>query len=1150
MANDGNRSQTARAPRSLAARCSKAFSRRDWKHGQEYFEQNRVKIVQTKNWMLHAKVRGSEARPYDVWLDWTDAEVLELEVECTCPRFEDVEICKHVAATILAADHEGIGETIPDLGLLGLTSGANFANDADLDESGDIDDFPEIDEPIVSRAKSRPNVTPPAWQASLRALRDVQAEELARRATFSGKPWSQPREIWYLLDVAQTPARGWPCVSLCQRILKKDGSPGALKPIRLTLEESTGLSNAEDRLLVGMLAGNERGPSVSYYNYNYRSFEKLSDFAVAPPLFDALLPRLSASQRFGWLPSGESSSDSVRRLAWDDGPPWKFKLDVSQSTDRKHWQIRGLLERGDAARELSEPLAILASGLVIYPDLIARFESGDDFRWVISLRSTGPILVPVGESHQLAEQLAQMPHLPQVELPSELQWQELSTPLVPWASISMPKHGRHREAECQVTFRYDERLATPSGGPPAWFDGETKTVVRRDPAAEAEAIRFLQRCGAYRPGYYSNGAVDALQVSPALVPELVRKLIFAGWQVESEGSRIRRAGAVTMNIASGVDWFDLEGACDFDGVSVSLPKLLAAVRGGTHFVALDDGTQGVLPEDWLARFAPLAELGQAQGDRLRYVPAQAALLDALLASQESQKITVDRAFSKLRERLRTFDGVRPGKEARSFVGELRPYQREGLGWLGFLDEFGFGGCLADDMGLGKTVQVLAFLDARRARLARRRKKAEWDNATTAPSLVVVPRSLVFNWLEEARRFAPKLRVLNYTGTDRGGSLERLSDHDLVVTTYGTLRQDIVRLREFEFDYAILDEAQAIKNAASQAAKACRLLKTRRRLAMTGTPVENHLGELWSLFEFLNPGMLGRNQKLNALISASRPGAKLGINGQPAAPSADLTILARALRPFMLRRTKQQVLSELPDKTEQTLFCELDGSERKAYEELRDYYRRTLLERIDKVGVNKAKIHVLEALLRLRQASCHLGLLDPKTADGGSAKLETLLENLTEIVEEGHKALVFSQFTSLLAIVRKQLEKRGIVFEYLDGRTVKRQAKVERFQTDQACPLFLISLKAGGQGLNLTAADYVFILDPWWNPAVEAQAVDRAHRIGQQRHVFAYRLIARDTIEEKILQLQSRKRELAEAIVSADQSLLRSLTAEDLNVLLS
>jgi SNF2 family DNA or RNA helicase len=359
-----------------------------------------------------------------------------------------------------------------------------------------------------------------------------------------------------------------------------------------------------------------------------------------------------------------------------------------------------------------------------------------------------------------------------------------------------------------------------------------------------------------------------------------------------------------------------------------------------------------------------------------------------------------------------------------------------------------------------------------------------------------------------------------------------------VTTYGTLRRDIIKLKDVHFDYAILDEAQAVKNATAQVAKACRLLQADHRLAMTGTPVENHLGELWSLFEFLNPGMLGSSTAFNAIARSSGD-----------VDTAGLRMLAAGLRPFILRRTKSQVLTELPDKTEQTVFCDLPRAQRKLYDELRTYYRTSLSQRIAEVGLQRAKIHVLEALLRLRQAACHPGLIDARRTREESAKIEALLEQLDAVVAEGHKALVFSQFTSLLAIVRSHLDQQGFVYEYLDGRTRKRQEKVMRFQEDPHCPLFLISLKAGGQGLNLTAADYVFILDPWWNPAVEAQAVDRAHRIGQTRRVFAYRLISRDTVEEKILELQQHKRALADAIVSADNSVMRHLTAEDVQRLL-
>jgi len=343
----------------------------------------------------------------------------------------------------------------------------------------------------------------------------------------------------------------------------------------------------------------------------------------------------------------------------------------------------------------------------------------------------------------------------------------------------------------------------------------------------------------------------------------------------------------------------------------------------------------------------------------------------------------------------------------------------------------------------------------------------------------------------------------------------------------------------EFDYVVLDEAQAVKNAATASAKAVRLLRGKHKLALSGTPVENHLGELWSLFEFLNPGMLGAASVLKMAGGLAR-------NPSPEARA----LLAHALRPFILRRTKQQVARELPEKTEQTIFCELEGAQKKHYEELRDHYRMTLLDRVRHEGLGRSKMHVLEALLRLRQAACHPGLLDTTRVDEPSAKLEVLLAQLAEVLEEGHKALVFSQFTSLLAIVRRRLDRDGVRYEYLDGATTNRQAHVEAFQNDAGCGLFLISLKAGGLGLNLTAAEYVFLLDPWWNPAVEAQAVDRAHRIGQTRPVFAYRLIARDTVEEKVLQLQKTKRDLADAILSEDNSLIRDLRSEDLELLLS
>jgi SNF2 family DNA or RNA helicase len=581
-----------------------------------------------------------------------------------------------------------------------------------------------------------------------------------------------------------------------------------------------------------------------------------------------------------------------------------------------------------------------------------------------------------------------------------------------------------------------------------------------------------------------------------------------------------------MEVISGVDWFELAGTAEFGDVTVSVPKLLRALKHGEETVRLDDGTFGIVPEEWMKKYRLLAELGTMEQNRIRFTRPQAGLLDALLAAEP---VKMDAAFNQIRRELQQFAGVEPAQPPPGFTGELRHYQLEGLGWLLFLQRFGFGGCLADDMGLGKTVQVLALLESRRAL----RVKA---GDAPAASLVVVPRSLVFHWKAEAARFTPKLRILDHTGALRSKPGDHFEDYDVVLTTYGTLRRDALHFKNQTFDYCILDEAQAIKNAGTLSAKAARLLKAKHRLAMSGTPVENHLGELWSLFEFLNPGMLG---------SASVFGA-----ARQDASAATRSVLARALKPFILRRTKGEVARELPAKVEQTIFCDLKPPERKLYNELRDYYRTRLLKNNGEQPAGRVKFQALEALLRLRQAACHIGLIDKNKTGESSAKLETLFAQLEQVLEEGHKTLVFSQFTSLLALVRNRLDRDKIPYVYLDGKTRDREARVEQFQHDETMRIFLISLKAGGLGLNLHAAEYVYLLDPWWNPAVEAQAIDRAHRIGQTRQVFAYRLIARDTGEEKVLALQRTKRDLADAIITADNSLLQSLTREDLELLLS
>ncbi|MEX0774483.1 MAG: SNF2-related protein [Phycisphaeraceae bacterium] len=724
-------------------------------------------------------------------------------------------------------------------------------------------------------------------------------------------------------------------------------------------------------------------------------------------------------------------------------------------------------------------------------------------------------------------------------------------------------------------------------------------MIRRDRRREEEALSLLVSLG-FRADPESSGDDALAGVLPLKqMPQAVNTLLARGWDVSADRKVIRQAGTPSFSITSGIDWFELHGGVRFSGDGgdqvVQLPEILAALRQGRSMVTLGDGSQGLLPEEWLDAHGLLWNVGKIEGDHLRFKATQAAVLDALLDSQEL--VDVDAKFAQVRQRLHEFDGVKPLDAPASFVGSLRPYQREGLGWLAFLRWFGTGGILADDMGLGKTIQVLAMLaeayetkvspgttpgngageipatlEDSHGRAWPQNPKSEIRNPQF-PTLVVAPRSVVFNWIDEAQHFTPNLRVLSYHGAEREALRQAFDQYDLVVTSYGLMRRDVDELRKTPFHYVVLDEAQAIKNPGSQVAKAARLLQAQHRLALTGTPVENHLGDLWSIFEYLNPGMLGSSTHFSQLVkNAVQEARGSRSNGHEApapveaeAPAGDdapvlgprllqstevAGQLGRALRPFVLRRTKKQVLADLPEKTEQTILCEMEPPQRQVYDQLLRHYRGTLLAQASPTGGGGSML-VLEALLRLRQAACHPGLIDPKRVGDPSAKLEALLEDLTELIDEGHKALVFSQFTSFLAIVRQRLDAAGIVYEYLDGQTRHRKQRVQRFQNDPDCPLFLISLKAGGLGLNLTAAEYVFILDPWWNPAVENQAIDRAHRIGQTRHVFAYRMICQDTVEQRIAELQERKRHLADAIIGEQpESLLQALTREDLERLLS
>ncbi len=1141
----------------LADRCRTYFEMNDIMRGTKYFEQRFVEIYNLTGDSVQATSIGSGGMEYLIDIDWRKADVGRLGVSCTCARFDDGYLCKHLWATILEVDESELGAILPGSGKLQV--GSHEWND----EADDYEHPDQVEGTPKARALKNKSTTQTSWIETLDFVRRKQLTSHSRSHRQPDIIPTRSRRILYVLDIPLSITNKGLIITLQQQERKKNGDLGKPKSFRIDSEKTKASLDPADRALLELFDANGHWSIRNIEGqrrYDYHDYSpSYTTIRIPKANQDLLLPQLAATGRFICQIDPSIPLEESLPIKWDSSTPWRFTLAITANDENRRWTVRGRFLRDGATRDFSDSLFSLDNFLFFKTGELCPFETTNAIPWLQALHLQTEITIPYKERTPFLRKLFSSPGLPHVELPENLNVEMVKTRPKPKLKVHTPKYrlSSSQALLADVTFLYghddqyeaertDDRRSfyseqitgqdegvTTKGSPTDTVVPTTDQVFLRDHETEREFLSHLIEFP-FRKASREHLENCELEFSQKHLASIVDKLAAKGWKIEAEGKLFRSANAFRMEITSGIDWFELDAAFDFDGVEAKLPDILAAVRKGSKYVELGDGTRGILPEQWLARYADLANLGDSEEGKVRFKPSQALIIDALITEQASNQdqMRVDRKFSRFRERLRSLDGVKAKNPPRTFQGKLRNYQCEGLGWFHFLRELGLGGCLADDMGLGKTIQTLALLEHRRTR---RLGKEE----VRTPSLVVVPKSLVFNWIDEASRFTPKIRALNYTGVGRKQHIPDFGDYHIIVTTYGTLRLDIANLRDQAFDYAILDEAQAIKNSKSQAAKASLLLNAKHRLALTGTPIENHLGELWSLFEFLNPGMLGLSSSFTSLCkNASRDNLE------------SLTDLAKAVAPFILRRVKGQVLKELPEKTEQTIYCELSPKERKAYNEIRDYYREKLSKTIKEKSFKQSKIQILEALLRLRQASCHLGLVDKKRASEPSAKISTLLEQVREVIGEGHKVLVFSQFTSLLAIVRSFLDKDGIHYEYLDGSTRNRKERVENFQNDPNCPLFLISLKAGGHGLNLTAADYVFILDPWWNPAVEAQAIDRTHRIGQTRPVFAYRIIATDTVEEKVLMLQEGKRKLADAIITANDSLIRKLTADDLKLMLS
>lgn len=586
---------------------------------------------------------------------------------------------------------------------------------------------------------------------------------------------------------------------------------------------------------------------------------------------------------------------------------------------------------------------------------------------------------------------------------------------------------------------------------------------------------------------------------------------------------------INVSIASQIDWFDVAIDINFGNQKVSLKDVQKAIIKKSNYITLGDGTIGILPEEWMKKFASYFKAGEIKKDTIQLSNYQFGIIDELYQEIENKPAFLEELYQK-KLRLQNLSQVENILIPKEIKANLRDYQQHGLNWLTFLDTNKLGGCLADDMGLGKTLQAITFL----MHLKKTKKNLQ-------PSLIIAPTSLIFNWKNEIKKFAPSLKTILFVGNNRKELQDKFNDYDVVISTYGSLLNDIVFLQDYQFNYVILDESQAIKNPQSKRYKAVRLLKAHNRLVLTGTPIENNTFDLYAQFNFLNPGLLGSMSHFKTEFSNA-------IDKEKDVETSKL--LSNMVSPFILRRTKEQVAKELPEKTEEIIYCEMTKEQRNVYESFKNKYRDYLLNKIDENGAEKSQMYVLEGLTKLRLICNSTALINEEEDYGNiSVKLETLLEIIQEKTGK-HKILVFSQFVKMLQLVKTRLEDEKIEYEYLDGQTTNREEKVNNFQDNTDVRVFLISLKAGGMGLNLTQADYVFIIDPWWNPAVENQAIDRCYRIGQSKNVMAYRMICKDTIEEKIMQLQQKKRTVAANIIQIDETAKKSFDAKQIKELFS
>jgi hypothetical protein len=889
--------------KTLSERCRPSFQQITMLRGEAYFETGKVTKVEFFEEGLRAQVIGKQ--PYRVSIYWGRAsKYVTMPSSCDCPNFRDGNLCKHIWAVILEADKFSLNVITRSVPLQVLHS-------------------PEADRLLLESSKRRALHAATILQSSglpdnslLKKIKGAQKN----LPTVSGRergfekalgPLVDSSKYYYTFDLAKLKSEKKFVVSFYFLSVEDEKKQQEIHPAVLRELNAEAIQDPSDQHALSLLFSfNEI--DENHYNYSrYRADPKLISIEakyIIPSLY-----ALTATGRF--FKNGADLKDHVKgkngsAVEMDLNRKFSFELFVSKESE--FFKLQGRIIGDSLAFSISEINYYADSGLFLVKNQFYRFEAkASTLSWLEALiKSPKKFIFKDADIPLFLE--TTLNGVTPVVLPPELQWPIQRTDPKVRALFQTEPDGSRKALFLKVEFDYGFKVI-PSFSPlKVVVDKDQRKIYERNLAFEKEVLKTITELGAEDPFTHQVEFVS-FRLQPQEFVKLVQKGIELGWTVEAEGKKIRTASDFNIKVSSGVDWFDLDAKADFDGMQVALPTLLAAIEKRQQFVVLDDGTVGMLPQEWLTKYASLASLGSEQDGLIRFRSNQAILIDAWL--DEEKNLTIDAVFKKLREKIRKFDGIKPEKEPETFNGKLRPYQRQGLSWFNFLEEFGFGGILADDMGLGKTIQCLAFFEKRRIENLLKSKKDKSFRKT--PSLVVVPKSLIFNWIDEATSFADKLKVLNYTGTDRRATTEQMFDYDIIITTYQTLRLDIEKFKEIEFDAVVIDEAQAIKNEGAQVSKATKLLKARFRLAMTGTPVENSLNDLFSITDFVNPGLLGKKayDKLATTIGEKGPSKEA------------LKSLSIALKPFILRRTKAQVLKDLPEKTEQVVSIELSETQK-------------------------------------------------------------------------------------------------------------------------------------------------------------------------------------------------------------------------------